>query len=71
MEGTSGGGTGSGDISAVLRDLRFNQHNIEHFLHLGVPTYMYLILSENSNKSNEKNPKKHNLYTIHIKKGEK
>jgi hypothetical protein len=35
MESAAGGGTGAGDVAAVLRDLRFHQYNIKHFLHLG------------------------------------
>jgi hypothetical protein len=35
MQSAAGGGTGAGDITAVLWNLRFHQYNIEHFLHLG------------------------------------
>ena len=34
MQSATGGGTGAGDIAAILRDLRFHQYNIEHDFHL-------------------------------------
>ena len=34
MEHGAGGGTGPGDIAAVLRDLRFYQNDVEHAVHL-------------------------------------
>ena len=33
VQTAAGGGTGTGDISAVLRDLRFHQNNIQQTLH--------------------------------------
>jgi hypothetical protein len=39
MKGTSGGGTGSCDIAAVLGNFWFHQYNMEHALHLGTGLY--------------------------------
>ena len=33
MEAAAGGGAGAGNVAGILRDLRLNQHNIQHALH--------------------------------------
>ena len=39
MEHRAGGCAGTGDVAAILRDLRFVEHDIQHGIHLKLPVF--------------------------------
>ena len=65
VQPTAGGSAGSGDVAAVLRDLRFVQNDIEQEPHLAYPIYLQktcpIIVFQNLQKIN---PKKRNFSTF-------
>jgi hypothetical protein len=76
MEPCAGGGTGPGDVAAVLGDLRFDQDDVEHIachlVHLRgegtIPPKLCLyIVSQSSLKINPKNANFATFLSIHIK----
>ena len=64
VQAAAGGGTGAGNVAAVLRDLRFYQNDVEHAVHLGFdaqrgtmrPQTRLNILCQSFPKINPKNP---------------
>jgi hypothetical protein len=60
MQPAAGGSAGAGNIAAILRDLRFHQHDIQHENHLAskeglnAPSFAFLLYAKVSRKSTQK-----------------